>query len=67
MKGGDDHLQAGPPAGGDAGHNDALWSRCGHSLECPLPELLKQELLLQLLHIPEAAVAAAALRPTEGQ
>lgn len=36
-------------AGGDAGHDDALRSRCGHGFEGPSPELL-EELLLALLH-----------------
>lgn len=38
-----------PPAGGDAGHDDALGSRGCHSLESPFPKLLKKLLLFQLL------------------
>lgn len=51
-----------PPAvGGDAGHNDTLRPRGGHSLEGPLPELL-EELLLPQLFVLEPGHGAA-LRP----
>lgn len=36
------------PTGGDASHDDTLWSWGGHSLESPFPKLLKELLLFQL-------------------
>lgn len=51
-----------PPAGGDARHNHALWSRGGHSLESPFPKLLKEQLLFQL----EAGTAARGSRGGRG-
>lgn len=44
-----EHSLSHPPAGRDAGHDDALRSWGGHSLESALPKLLKELLLLQLL------------------
>ena len=51
-----------PPAGGDAGHDDALRSRGGHSLESPLPKLLKELLLFQLVDAAGAALRSQGRR-----
>lgn len=37
-----------PPTGGNARHDNTLWSWGGHSLESPLPKLLKELLLSQM-------------------
>lgn len=55
-----------PLAGGDAGHDDALGSRGGHSLERPLPKLLKEQLLLQLRPQRQRGAAVGKLERTRG-
>lgn len=54
------------PAGGDARHDDALRPRGGHSLESPLPKLLKEQLLLQLLEAAGAALRSRGRRGATG-
>lgn len=55
-----------PLAGGDAGHDDALGSWGGHSLESPLPKLLKEQLLLQLRPQRQRGAAGGKLERTRG-
>lgn len=64
--GGAGNSPAQPLAGGDAGHDDALGSRGGHSLERPLPKLLKEQLLLQLRPQRQRGAAVGKLERTRG-
>lgn len=65
-RGGAGNSPAQPLAGGDAGHDDALGSRGGHSLERPLPKLLKEQLLLQLRPQRQRGAAVGKLKRTRG-
>jgi len=61
-----ENLLGHPPVCGDAGHNDALRSRGGHSLESPPPKLLKELLFLQLLEAGSDALRSKRWRGATG-